>query len=412
MGFIFTLLLIVFSGAFLYCVAFYKEGKNLRKGPLKFYDSKTLTSSLKLLLYAQISAFGLSMIATANNLFLLISLKNNNSAAYIWRSERDFYSENIYPVNEFLFGMHLIIFVVLLLLKLCWVYRSNINARALGGQNLTFTPLTSVGNTILPFFQEYWIGPYKVIEEIWKVSQSPLNWKAEKAHNILAVWYFLFLTTLIYGFYVYWKYHYPVLFSISVFIEAQIAYLVFYLLGVFLCLSSLNIVKSIYNLQLNALAKAESESNNETKNKPKFRAENVNKSKNSSQRIILCPTCTQKIRFFLPLTAKSIKCQACHTTLEVHVDVDGHVYVTTHDKKQDNNYERESDTLSVADCFKVLGLAMDASPDEVKLSYKKRIVAYHPDKVSKLGDKIRTLAEEESKEINIAYSILKKRGYA
>ena len=37
--------------------------------------------------------------------------------------------------------------------------------------------------------------------------------------------------------------------------------------------------------------------------------------------------------------------------------------------------------------------------------------SYHPDKVSGLGDKLRQLAEEETKLLNIAYKVLQKHGY-
>ena len=36
--------------------------------------------------------------------------------------------------------------------------------------------------------------------------------------------------------------------------------------------------------------------------------------------------------------------------------------------------------------------------------------SYHPDKVSGLGEKLRKVAEEESKLINVAYQTLKSKG--
>ena len=44
-------------------------------------------------------------------------------------------------------------------------------------------------------------------------------------------------------------------------------------------------------------------------------------------------------------------------------------------------------------------------------AFKKKMSGYHPDKVSGLGDKLKQVAEEETKLINIAYNILKKLGY-
>jgi DnaJ-domain-containing protein 1 len=42
---------------------------------------------------------------------------------------------------------------------------------------------------------------------------------------------------------------------------------------------------------------------------------------------------------------------------------------------------------------------------------KAQINTYHPDKVSGLGDKLKQVAEEETKLLNIAYQTLKKLGY-
>jgi hypothetical protein len=52
----------------------------------------------------------------------------------------------------------------------------------------------------------------------------------------------------------------------------------------------------------------------------------------------------------------------------------------------------------------VLGVSDDASLEEIRSAYKKRISEYHPDKVAALGAEIREVAERRSKEINIAYS--------
>jgi DnaJ-class molecular chaperone with C-terminal Zn finger domain len=45
----------------------------------------------------------------------------------------------------------------------------------------------------------------------------------------------------------------------------------------------------------------------------------------------------------------------------------------------------------------------NASLEEIKLAYRRRIAEYHPDKTSGLGDELRALAEEKSKIINAAY---------
>ncbi len=53
--------------------------------------------------------------------------------------------------------------------------------------------------------------------------------------------------------------------------------------------------------------------------------------------------------------------------------------------------------------YEVLRVPATASLDEVKLAYRRRIAEYHPDRTCRLGDELRTLAEERSKAINAAY---------
>ena len=135
--------------------------------------------------------------------------------------------------------------------------------------------------------------------------------------------------------------------------------------------------------------------------KPESMYEEERTNQNSNHRIILCPDCSQKIRFSVPLTTEIIKCQKCDAILSVRVGEDGHVYITSQDKKQNDHNERESETLTLVDYFGVLGLSIEAAPDEVKSAFKKKIKEYHPDKVARLGEKLRVIAEKESKKINV-----------
>ncbi|EYR79997.1 J domain-containing protein [Shinella sp. DD12] len=51
----------------------------------------------------------------------------------------------------------------------------------------------------------------------------------------------------------------------------------------------------------------------------------------------------------------------------------------------------------------VLGVASDATPDEVKAAYRAIIKSYHSDRVVGLGPKLQAVAEDETKRINLAY---------
>ncbi len=58
--------------------------------------------------------------------------------------------------------------------------------------------------------------------------------------------------------------------------------------------------------------------------------------------------------------------------------------------------------------YKILGVANNASNDEIKKAYRKMAAENHPDKVAYLGEEIRKDAEEKFRKINEAYEAIKK----
>lgn len=58
--------------------------------------------------------------------------------------------------------------------------------------------------------------------------------------------------------------------------------------------------------------------------------------------------------------------------------------------------------------YATLGLKKGATAEEIKKSYRKLSMQYHPDKVGHLGDEFKAVAEDKMKEINAAYDFLKK----
>lgn len=64
----------------------------------------------------------------------------------------------------------------------------------------------------------------------------------------------------------------------------------------------------------------------------------------------------------------------------------------------------------LADAYAALGLTPDASAAEVKRAYRKLINQSHPDKLAARGlpESMRAVAEERSRELNSAYSLIKK----
>lgn len=57
----------------------------------------------------------------------------------------------------------------------------------------------------------------------------------------------------------------------------------------------------------------------------------------------------------------------------------------------------------------ILGLEGVVTKKQIRAKYLKLIAQYHPDKVNSLGDELKTVAEEKSKEINEAYDWLKMK---
>lgn len=75
-----------------------------------------------------------------------------------------------------------------------------------------------------------------------------------------------------------------------------------------------------------------------------------------------------------------------------------------------------SDFLSIKNMFvpdtdsyyKILEINPSATDDEVKKSYRKMAMKYHPDKVIHLGDDFKKSAEEKFRKVNEAYEMIKK----
>lgn len=70
---------------------------------------------------------------------------------------------------------------------------------------------------------------------------------------------------------------------------------------------------------------------------------------------------------------------------------------------------KKKGSRTVAQCFAILGLSETATFDQIKTAYRAKIREYHPDKVAHLAAELRELAEERSKEINMAYQLLEQR---
>lgn len=60
--------------------------------------------------------------------------------------------------------------------------------------------------------------------------------------------------------------------------------------------------------------------------------------------------------------------------------------------------------------YEILGVASDASADEIRAAYQALVRQYHPDRVASMASEFREVAERRTKEINAAYTQLKHTG--
>jgi len=63
----------------------------------------------------------------------------------------------------------------------------------------------------------------------------------------------------------------------------------------------------------------------------------------------------------------------------------------------------------VADPYAVLGVASDASDDEVEQAWRKRMQEYHPDRVANAAPELRDLAERRAREANAAWETIRRQ---
>ena len=128
---------------------------------------------------------------------------------------------------------------------------------------------------------------------------------------------------------------------------------------------------------------------------------------NTSQfRIFSCPVCGQRIRVRVPLPGNVTRCGGCDARLVISVDPGGHLSV-----EAEQSAPSSPPPKTVEECFAILGLGPVATSEEIKRAYRQRMKEYHPDKVANLGEKPRSLAAIEAQRLNVAYGMLKDRGF-
>lgn len=57
----------------------------------------------------------------------------------------------------------------------------------------------------------------------------------------------------------------------------------------------------------------------------------------------------------------------------------------------------------------VLGVPADATVEQIRRAYQKKVQVYHPDKVAGAADELQELATKRTKELNVAYEAMMRR---
>ncbi|SDX36082.1 J domain-containing protein [Thiocapsa roseopersicina] len=140
------------------------------------------------------------------------------------------------------------------------------------------------------------------------------------------------------------------------------------------------------------------------------RREEERRQQESNTRLISCPSCRRKVRILLPLKSNVGRCGACGGRFSATLDEHGHLYI---EALRDTAAEESVEEIkTVSDCFRMLELDEGASKEMIKKAYQMKIRAYHPDKVNSLGERLREVAEAETKKLNQAMRMLREQGYA
>ena len=148
----------------------------------KFQNHSGLTKALLVLLY-----IGIALIAL-NVLDSIMSYNLYSSAQYIDISDEQIMGNDNRTLLIAVVAM--LVNIATIVVFLIWINRANKNSRALGAQNMQFTPGWCVGWWFIPI-ASLW-KPYQAVREIWKTSKKIDNWQTQE-NSTIALWWTLWI---------------------------------------------------------------------------------------------------------------------------------------------------------------------------------------------------------------------------
>lgn len=153
-----------------------------------FRDPTKLTTWLKYFLYASIIIDAIALFSGVLQYQLLSDFKLGvYSSEVLATSAAESNDKRQQIIGVFQFG----IAITTIILFAMWIYRASFNSRALGAQNMKFTPGWSVGYYFIPILW-FW-KPYQAMKEIWRASKAPKSWGSVARGTVLPWWWFFFL---------------------------------------------------------------------------------------------------------------------------------------------------------------------------------------------------------------------------
>lgn len=161
-----------------------------------FRDPTRLTTWLKYFLYASIIIDAIALFSGGLQYQLLSDLRLDPLDIYSPGKLTAAAEAN--DQRQKLVGMlQAGISITTIILFAMWIYRANFNSRALGAQNMKFTPGWSVGYYFIPILW-FW-KPYQAMKEIWRTSKAPTSWESVARGTVLPWWWFFFLISAMLG---------------------------------------------------------------------------------------------------------------------------------------------------------------------------------------------------------------------
>ena len=128
-----------------------------------------------------------------------------------------------------------------------------------------------------------------------------------------------------------------------------------------------------------------------------------------THKVISCQNCGQGLRIALSQTKRQQCCPSCRATFTTTY-LDGVLSVVFEGTKPEAGKSQNEQSLNVTlvDAYQLFGADKTTAWEEIELTRRRLIQQYHPDKVVKLGPKLREVAEIEAKRINIAFALLRR----